>query len=141
MPAMISNDEAVQFLDTVQRELTSHNAQHVTQVVSIIFSKVVSIYTPDQLRNILNVTPPAIQTLLIAPATGVSSTTGSIHLDGLVDNLVAEDKQIGRGLFRCEIQTLRIVIVVLKKFRSLFRPFQMQVLHPILTHQLDCAES
>jgi hypothetical protein len=61
------------------------------------------------------------------------------HLDELVDRMFREDQHYGVGLFKSELDVLRIVTVVLSKTQTLFKIAGIRAFSYNLTHELQQA--
>lgn len=133
----ISDKDVVQFFQGLKNELRFESTRKIISLVQTILSKLRGSYTAQQIAEIIIKTPPMFHLVFLGQS-HAEDEKKVIHLDELVDNLI-QDEGANNELFKSEIETLGIVIVVLQRVQRLFRYADINALNYTLSHELQQA--
>jgi uncharacterized protein (DUF2267 family) len=134
----ISEEQVSQFLQEVKTELSGLSVAKTMGIMRIMFSKLRASYTSQQAEEIIAKTPASFQLMFTSNwHYEVQEEIG--HLDELVDRMFREDQHYGVGMFKSELDVLRIVTVVLSKIQVLFKLAGIRAFSYNLTHELQQA--
>lgn len=127
------------FFQELKGELRHFSADQIVSVVRIVLSHIRSYFTPQHVNQITTQTPVLFQFVFMGNWSYVPSKRQTIHLDELVQELLDEEHRFSRGLFKSEIETLRIVIVVLKRINLFLKKWGINPYPYTLTRELQQA--
>lgn len=134
----ISEEQVSQFLQDVKTELSGMSVARIMGIMRIMFSKLRASYTSQQAEEIIAKTPASFQ-LMFTSNWHYEAQEEIGHLDELVDRMFREDQHYGVGMFKSELDVLRIVTVVLSKIQVLFKLVGIRAFSHNLTHELQQA--
>lgn len=134
----ISEEQVAQFLQEVKTELSGMSVARLMGIMRIMFSKLRASYTSQQAEEIIAKTPASFQ-LMFTSHWHYEDQEEIGHLDELVDRMFHEDQHFGVGMFKSELDVLRIVTVVLSKIQALFKLAGVRAFSYNLTHELQQA--
>lgn len=132
-----SDEHRILFFRNLKKKLNGTPTRKIISIVRIVLSKLKSSFSSQQLNETLTYAPAFVQLLV-----GYDQHNREIqinHLDELVDLLIAEDKRLGTRLFKSEIETLNIVILILKQIQISFEKMGINILPHTLERELQGA--
>lgn len=135
----LSDEHVVLFFRKLKSELNCTSTGKLIVHVRQVMSRIKGFYDVSQLNEIISKTPPLLHFVLVGNCRYTEDKKTINHLDELVDALYREDQQTGKGLFKSEVETLRIVIVVLRRLRDLFARVGIQAFPYVLSNELHQA--
>jgi hypothetical protein len=133
----LSNEHGILFFRNLKKKLKGTPPRKMISIVRIVLNKLRGSFFLQQLNDTLNNAPSFVQWLI-----GYSQQHEEIHikhLDELVELLIAEDKQSGTRLFKSEIETLSIVILILRQIQILFEKVGISILPYTMERELQAA--
>ncbi len=137
-PSERTDEDAILLFQELKSDLTNFSNVQIVTMVRTVLSKLRSCLPAQHLHDVMRQTPPLFQFMFIGRPTH-NEERESLHLDELVQELVDEDKREGRGLFKSEIETLRLVILVLNRISFFFKHWGVNPYPYALTHELQQA--
>jgi hypothetical protein len=132
-----SDEHRILFFRNLKKKLNGTPTRKIISIVRIVLSKLKSSFSSQQLNETLTYAPAFVQLLV-----GHDQHNREIqinHLDELVDLLIAEDKRLGTRLFKSEIETLNVVILILKQIQISFEKMGINILPHTLERELQGA--
>lgn len=129
----LSNEQGILFFKNLKRKLSATPTQKMISIVRIVLNKLRGSFSFQQLSD----TPSFVQWLV-----GNNQQHEEIrikHLDELVELLIAEDQRLGTRLFISEVETLRIVILILRQIQILFEKMGINILPYTIERELQGA--
>lgn len=136
----LSDEHVIVFFRKLKNELNCASMRKTITQVRRILSKIKGSYNSREITELINKTPPLLHFVLIGNSRYEDDKKPIIHLDELVDTLYTEDEQqTGNRLFHSEIEALGTVLIVLKRFQSLFTYAGMKIFPYVLSHELQQA--
>lgn len=132
----LSDEQGVLFFRNLERKLNGTPTQKMISLVSFTLRKVRGVFSSQQLSEIIAKAPSFIKWIGVEDSIGEKRIT---HLDELVELMIAEDQKLGTGLFKSEIETLRIAILILKQIQVLFERVGISILPYTLERELQGA--
>jgi hypothetical protein len=133
----LSNEHGILFFRNLKKKLNGTPTRKMISIVRIVLNKLRGSFSLQQLNDTLNNAPSFVQWLI-----GYNQQHEEIHikhLDELVELLIAEDKQSGMRLFKSEIETLSIVILILRQIQILFEKVGISILPYTMERELQAA--
>lgn len=114
------DDRTIFFIRGLRKDLQSFSLVQIIAILKLVLSKLRSCL-PASIRNQnLTQAPDMFQFLFVGHWSRADRLRQTVHLDELVQELVQQDQQTGLGLFKSEIETLRVVILVLNRIQIFF---------------------
>ena len=136
----LSDEHVVMFFRKLKNELNCASMRQTIAQVRTILSKIKGSYGKRELTELIDKTPPLLHMVLMGNSRYEEDKKPIVHLDELVDTLYSEDEQqVGKRLFRSEIEVLGTVLIVLKRFQSLFTYAGMKIFPYVLSNELQQA--
>jgi hypothetical protein len=133
----LSNEHGILFFRNLKKKLNGTPTRKMISIVRIVLNKLRGSFSLQQLNDTLNNAPFFVQWLI-----GYNQQHEEIHikhLDELVELLITEDKQSGTRLFKSEIETLSIVILILRQIQILFEKVGISILPYTMERELQSA--
>jgi hypothetical protein len=133
----LSNEHGILFFRNLKKKLNGTPTRKMISIVRIVLNKLRGSFSLQQLNDTLNNAPSFVQWLI-----GYNQQHEEIHikhLDELVELLITEDKQSGMRLFKSEIETLSIVILILRQIQILFEKVGISILPYTMERELQAA--
>jgi hypothetical protein len=133
----LSNEHGILFFRDLKKKLNGTPTRKMISIVRIVLNKLRGSFSLQQLNDTLNNAPSFVQWLI-----GYNQQHEEIHikhLDELVELLITEDKQSGMRLFKSEIETLSIVILILRQIQILFEKVGISILPYTMERELQAA--
>ncbi len=129
----LSNEHGIMFFRNLRKKLNGTPTWKMISIVRIILIKLRGSFSFQQFSD----TPSFVQWLV-----GHNQQHEEIrikHLDELVELLIAEDQRLGTRLFISEVETLRIVILILTQIQILFEKIGISILPYTIERELQGA--
>jgi hypothetical protein len=136
----LSDEQVILFFRKLKNELNCDSMRKTIARVRTILSRIKGSYSTREITELIDKTPPLLHFVLIGNSRYEADKKPIVHLDELVDSLYREDEQqVGNRLFRSEIEALGTVLIVLKRFQSLFTYTGINVFPYVLSSELQQA--
>lgn len=136
----LSDEHVIMFFRKLKNELNCTSMRKTVAQVRSILTKIKGSYSKHELTELIDKTPPLLHLVLMGNSRYEEDKKPIVHLDELVDTLYNEDEQqVGNRLFRSEIEVLGTVLIVLKRFQSLFSYAGMKIFPYVLSNELQQA--
>ena len=136
----LSDEHVIMFFRKLKIELNCTSMRKTISQVRAILSKIKGSYSAREITELIDKTPPLLHFVLIGNSRYEQDHKPIVHLDELVDTLYNEDERQPRNrLFRSEIEALGTVLIVLKRFQSLFTYAGMKIFPYVLSNELQQA--
>lgn len=126
----LSNEHGIVFFRNLRKKLNGTPTWKMISIVRIILIKLRGSFSFQQFSD----TPSFVQWLV-----GHNQQHEEIrikHLDELVELLIAEDQRLGTRYFKSEVETLRIVILILNQIQILFKKIGINILPYTMEQEL-----
>lgn len=132
----ITNADTILFLEGLKNQLNKFTNLDLVSAVTMVFSKVRSRLSYSDTEQLSANLPELFHSIFVSHEMKADSDTTCLHLDEIVKELVEEDLHQERRVFKSEIDTLEIVIVILNRLAKLFQKLGINPYPYTLTHEL-----
>ncbi len=132
-----ADEQGILFFRILKKKLNGIPTRKMISIVRTVLEKTRGSFSFQQLNDTLNCAPSFIQWLV-----GYNQREKELqikHLDELVELLMMEDERLGTRLFKSEIETLRIVILILKQIQTLCEKIGVRILPHTIERELQGA--
>ncbi len=134
----LSDGQGILFFRNLKKKLNGTPTRKIVSIVRMVLKKVRGSFAFQQFNETMASAPTFIQWLVGYNQHHYEEIRIN-HLDELVEMLIAEDQRLGTRLFTSEIETLRIVILILKQIQVLFEKIGIRILPHTIERELQGA--
>ena len=117
----IPDDRTIFFIRELRKDLRTFSLVQIIAILKIVISKLRSCLPASIRDQNLTQAPDMFQFLFVGHWSRADRVRQTVHLDELVQELVQMDQQTGLGLFKSEMETLQVVILILNRIQIFFK--------------------
>jgi hypothetical protein len=132
----LSHQQGILFFSNLKRNLEDVPTWRIVSLVRVILTALRKSY-PDKHLNDMLVNAPEVFQLIVGDLGNDEKKFN--HLDELVELVMLDDQQSGAQLLKSELETLRMVIIILRDIQHLFEPIGVNILTDSLERELQDA--